>query len=191
MVHICLHVSFLFLNQCLHRHARELISTLKMSYGNVYFYPHWFVVLRWYECVCVCVWGWNGLEVCAALAYQHISLFHTKPVPQAHTHMLPQTIWGQRTNGAKSGYCLSMCHTSTAAKTWVACSNSPGRCVNTRYVINNSAYFCASVILFLLDVSINNHAYLCLSVVLFLLDVSINNSAYLMSVSFCFYGISG
>ena len=69
-------------------------------------------------CVCVCVCererervhcGWNELEVCNTLACPHISSFHTLPVythKHTHTHTHPHTIWGQQTNGAKSGYCL-------------------------------------------------------------------------------------
>ena len=53
----------------------------------------------------MCVCGWNELEICTTLAYPHISSFCTMPVPQAHTHTHPQTIWGQWTDGAKSGYC--------------------------------------------------------------------------------------
>ena len=43
-------------------------------------------------CVCVCVCGRNELEVCSTLGYPHIGSFRTVPVPQAHAHMLPQTI---------------------------------------------------------------------------------------------------
>ena len=53
--------------------------------------------------LCACVCGWNELEACAMLAYPHVS------VHSVHTH--PQTIWGQQTDGAKSGYCriFNMC----------------------------------------------------------------------------------
>ena len=127
-----------------------------------------------WECVCVCVR--NNLKYALhwhinKSVYSILSQYHK------HTHILPRTIWGQWTNRAKSGYCLSYKHNSKDLSHLQQLS--PGMCVNTRYVINNSAYLCASVILFLLNVSINNCAYLCVSVVLFLLDVSINNSAYL------------
>ena len=56
-------------------------------------------------CVCVCV-----MNLKYALNWHiniiFISSFRTVPVPQAHAHMHPQTIWGQWTDGAKSGYCL-------------------------------------------------------------------------------------
>ena len=48
-----------------------------------------------WECVSVC--GRNELEACATLAYPHVSVHFV--------HMHPQTIWGQWTDGAKSGYC--------------------------------------------------------------------------------------
>ena len=71
--------------------------------GNVHFQPRQFAVLKWYVCVCVCVCEkerkrerergcvcvcvQNELEICTILAYQHISSFHTMPVPQAHAHI--------------------------------------------------------------------------------------------------------
>ena len=57
------------------------------------------------SCVCVraCVCGQNEPAACTTLACPHISSFRTMPVPEAHTH--PQTIWGQRTDRAKSGHC--------------------------------------------------------------------------------------
>ena len=85
---------------------------------------HYYTQVGW----CAC--GWNELEVCGMLAYPHQfipyhattihkpfipyhattihkSSFRTMPLLYAsqHTHTHPQTIWGQRTNGAKSGYC--------------------------------------------------------------------------------------
>ena len=42
------------------------------------------------QMVCLCVCGWNELEVCTTLAYPHISSFHIMPVLHAHSH--PQTI---------------------------------------------------------------------------------------------------
>ena len=69
-------------------------------------------------CVCVClhtrmrscmyVCGWNELEVCTTLAYLYISLFCTMPVythTHTHTHTHSHTIWGQWTDGDKSGHC--------------------------------------------------------------------------------------
>ena len=68
-------------------------------------------------CVCVCVCGRNELEVDSyALHWQihryiyiyiYISSFHTMPVlcTQADANTHRQTIWGWRTDGAKSGYC--------------------------------------------------------------------------------------
>ena len=59
--------------------------------------------VRMYMCV------WNKLEVCATLAFIRIWV-HSLLCPcihKTHTHMHPQTIWGQWTDGAKSGYCLA------------------------------------------------------------------------------------
>ena len=39
-------------------------------------------------CVCVCVCVWNELEVCATLAYPHISSFCTMPVLYTSTRIL-------------------------------------------------------------------------------------------------------
>ena len=53
-------------------------------------------------CVCVCVHmcGQKELEVCTMMVYSHISSFRTIPVytviqTNTHTHMHPQTTWGQ------------------------------------------------------------------------------------------------
>ena len=54
-----------------------------MATRNVHFQPHQFVVLKWYENVCVCVCGQNELEVCATLAYPPISSF--RPMPELYT----------------------------------------------------------------------------------------------------------
>ena len=43
--------------------------------GDVHFKSHWFVVLKWYENVCVCVCGWNELEVCNVGVSTYISSF--------------------------------------------------------------------------------------------------------------------
>ena len=53
--------------------------------------------------MCVCVCGRNELEVCTMLAYPHISVHSglCQCYTQAHAHTHPQTIWGQRTDGAK------------------------------------------------------------------------------------------
>ena len=64
--------------------------------------------------VCVCVCGWNELEVCTTLTYPHIYYYiNYQFIPYynyasmvhklSSTHRHPQTIWGQRTDGAKRG----------------------------------------------------------------------------------------
>ena len=61
-----------------------------------------------YECECVCVYGMN---LKYALRWHiHISVHSMlcQCYTQAHTHTHPQTIWGQRTDGAKSGHCLKI-----------------------------------------------------------------------------------
>ena len=90
--------------------------------SNVYFQPHQFAVLKWYENVCArahaCVCVQKELEVCAMLAYPHqFILYYASVYTQAHAHMHPHTIWGQQTDGAKSGYC----------------SLAQGRCYHSRY----------------------------------------------------------
>ena len=76
------------------------------SDGNDHFLPRRFAVLKWYEnvcaCVCVCV---DGMNLTYALHWLiHISVHSVlcQCYTQAHAHTHPQTIWGQRTDVAKS-----------------------------------------------------------------------------------------
>ena len=95
-------------------------------YGKVHFQPRWWVILKWYEnvcvclceresvcvCVCACVWErerkrececvWVWME-CTTLAYPHQFILYYVHAIHKHTH--PQTIWGYQTDMAKSGYC--------------------------------------------------------------------------------------
>ena len=75
------------------------------------------MVLKWYECVCVCV----CFNVCVCFSvcvcrmnmkyavhwHIHVSVHSVlcQCYTQEHAHPHPQTIWGQRTDRAKSGYC--------------------------------------------------------------------------------------
>ena len=64
-----------------------------------------FAVLRWWDSVCVCV---SGMNLKYALRWHiHISVHSVlcQCCTQAHPHIHPQTISGQWTNRAKSGYC--------------------------------------------------------------------------------------
>ena len=57
-------------------------------------------VLRSFENVCVCTeWTWS-MQYVGISTYQFIPCYTQAP---PHTH--PQTIWGQQTDGTKSGYC--------------------------------------------------------------------------------------
>ena len=60
--------------------------------------------MRMCVCVCVCVDGMNLKYVLRWHIHMYISSFRTMPV-QTHAHTHLQIIWGQRTDGAKSGYC--------------------------------------------------------------------------------------
>jgi len=57
------------------------------------------------NCMCVCVDGMNWK--CALRWHIHISVHSVlcQCYTQAHAHTHPQTIWGWRTDGAKSGHC--------------------------------------------------------------------------------------
>ena len=82
------------------------------STGYVHFYPHQLAVFKWCAlycvvcmraCMCVCV---DGMKLKYALRW-HINVSVHSILCQCHKHMYPQTIWGQQTDGAKSGYCPS------------------------------------------------------------------------------------
>ena len=70
-------------------------------------------------CVCVCVCGRNELNVYAKLTYPCISSFCAM-YTSTHTAQ-PQTIWGQRTDGATSEYCqiLTLCCYEACMLWWV------------------------------------------------------------------------
>ena len=75
--------------------------------------------------MCVCVDGMN-LKY-ALLWHIHRSVYsvlcqYYNLYTQAHAHTPPQTIWGQRTDRAKSGYCRRM-YTSVTNRVWVAYSD--------------------------------------------------------------------
>ena len=82
------------------------------STGYVHFYPHRLAVFKWCAlycvvcmraCMCVCV---DGMKLKYALRW-HINVSVHSILCQCHKHMYSQTIWGQQTDGAKSGYCPS------------------------------------------------------------------------------------
>ena len=58
-------------------------------------------------CVCVCTeWTWSMHYAGISTAYQFIPYYVNAILyTQAHAHTHPQTIWGQQTDGANSGYC--------------------------------------------------------------------------------------
>ena len=59
------------------------------------------------ECVCVSVCACMCVRACMCVWHIQISAHSVlcQCYTQAHAHMHPQTIWGQQTNGTKSGYC--------------------------------------------------------------------------------------
>ena len=63
-----------------------------------------------WECVCVCVCVYVWTEWTWSTQYIGISTYQFIPyyASAIHAHTHPQTIWGQRTDGAKSGYCQTM-----------------------------------------------------------------------------------
>ena len=104
---------------CFYRHS--LIETYH-GINTINWEIRKFIVLEWQcplsaplvcgpqmVCVCACVrvCVQKELEVFIVLAYLHIGSFRTMPVlyTSTNTHKHPQTISGQRTNGAKSRYC--------------------------------------------------------------------------------------
>ena len=58
-------------------------------------------------CVCVCVWTeWTwSMHYFGISTDQFILCYASVIHTSTHTRTHPQTIWGQRTDGAKSGYC--------------------------------------------------------------------------------------
>ena len=52
--------------------------------------------------VCMCLWHWHSTEWTYMLICQGSAYF--KFIPYTHTHS--HTIWGLRTDGAKSGHCI-------------------------------------------------------------------------------------
>ena len=79
-------------------------------------------------CVCVCV---DGMNLKYALRWHiHISVHSVlcQCYTQAHAHTHPQTIWGWRTDGAKSGHChhlYTLENGCTKRAVWCCCSVLP------------------------------------------------------------------
>ena len=103
------------------------------------------------ECVCVCVRAWVCLCVCAYTCV-HMRGINLKCAQRWHIHILiyfilcqcytqahacthPQTIWGQRTDRAKSGYC----------HIFMQC-----RCCQLRFFLNSFSVtlFCLAAVVF-------------------------------------------
>ena len=61
--------------------------------------------MRMCVCVCVCVDGMNLKYTVHWHIHISVHSILCQCYTQAHAHMHPQTIWGQRTVGAKCGYC--------------------------------------------------------------------------------------
>ena len=73
------------------------------------------------NCMRMCVCVWTEWTWSTTLAYPHISSYRTMPVLYTQTHL--QTIWGYRTDGAKSGYCREIKRTelNLGSRSWVDC----------------------------------------------------------------------
>ena len=97
--------------------------------GNIHFWPHRFAILKWFEDACVHVLVYSTGIVRNELICGYSNVVHTSSSFRPHTHIpthacthacmhthanthtvdiLITFSWGPRTDGAKSGHCLSL-----------------------------------------------------------------------------------